>query len=304
MRVGIIGLGWVGTSVAISVLHRGFASELLLHDIKPGLADGEALDLRHGASFYSPAKVRSATVEEMNDCDAVVIAAGRAGTSGETRLDLLRENASVIGGIASRLSACRGSLVLVSNPVDVLTHVALQASGLPPSRVFGTGTMLDTARLRNVLSRELNIDPRSIHADVIGEHGDSEFIPWSLARVGGAALRSMPKWSAERERAVADEVRTAAYEIIARKGATNHAIGLVTAALLGWSVRDHRRVLTVSSVQQGAFGLHDVALSLPTIVGREGATTVLEPEFDAESREALMRSAGVLRDAQRSVSPA
>jgi L-lactate dehydrogenase len=231
----------------------------------------------------------------------VVITAGRGGRPGETRLDLLRDNASIMRSIASQLRGAQGSLIVVSNPVDVLTHVALDASGLPAHRVFGTGTMLDTARLRHALGRELDVDPRSIHAQVLGEHGDSEFVGWSSSRVGGVPLRRWAGWSDERERTIAHEVRTAAYEIIARKGATNHAIGLVTAALMHWSTRDTRRVLTVSRLQKGIRGLEGVVLSLPTIVGRQGAMEVLEPELDAAEREALQRSADVLRAAKASV---
>lgn len=298
-RIGIIGMGWVGASVASSVLQTGIASELLLNDAKPGLAEGEALDLGHGASFYPTARVRAAEVEEMVDLDAVVIAAGRGGKPGQSRLDLLRDNVGLVRDVASRLSALRGLLVMVTNPVDVLTHVAAEASGLPLSRVLGTGTMLDTARLRQALGRELSLEPRSIHAQVVGEHGDSEVVLWSGASIGGIGLRRWEGWSPARERAVADEVRGAAQAIIARKGATNHAIGLVTAALLRWSLRDEQRVITVSRVQTGACGLQDVALSLPSVVGRTGATVVVEPDMDAAEREGLERSAEVLRAAYR-----
>ena len=298
-RIGIIGMGWVGASVASSVLQTGIASELLLNDTKPGLAEGEALDLGHGASFYPTARVRAAEVEEMVDLDAVVIAAGRGGKPGQSRLDLLRDNVGLVRDVASRLSALRGLLVMVTNPVDVLTHVAAEASGLPLSRVLGTGTMLDTARLRQALGRELSLEPRSIHAQVVGEHGDSEVVLWSGASIGGIGLRRWEGWSPARERAVADEVRGAAQAIIARKGATNHAIGLVTAALLRWSLRDEQRVITVSRVQTGACGLQDVALSLPSVVGRTGATVVVEPDMDAAEREGLERSAEVLRAAYR-----
>jgi L-lactate dehydrogenase len=267
--------------------------------VKTGLAEGEALDLAQGASFYPSATVRAADVEELAEADAVVIAAGRGGRANESRLDLMRDNAAIVRSVAGRLPRLRGLLVIVTNPVDVMTRVATEASGLPPSRVIGTGTMLDTARLRHVVGRELRLDPRAIHAHVVGEHGDSEVVLWSGARVGGAALRHWPGWRPDKERALAEEVRRAAYEIIARKGATNHAIGLVTAALLRWALRNERRVLTVSRVQEGALGLRDVAISLPSVVGRLGATEVVEPEMSPDERSAFERSAGVLRDAMR-----
>lgn len=300
--IGIIGMGWVGTSVAISVLQSGTANELVLNDIREGLAEGEAMDLAHGSSFYPSASVRSGSLEDMYATDALVIAAGKGGTPGQTRLDLLRDNASILTELAEKMRGYEGLVVIVTNPVDVLTYVFAKASGLPPSRVIGTGTMLDTARLRQVLGRELRLDPRSIHAQVIGEHGDSEVVLWSGATVGGMPLRRWPGWKKEREADIAREVRTAAYEIIKRKGATNHAIGLVTSALLRWMLRGERRVLTVSRLQSGAMGLEEVALSLPTIVSRDGATEVLEPELDELERGHLEHSASVLRRAAESLS--
>jgi len=301
MRIGIVGMGWVGSSIAISTLHSGIPSELLLADLKPGLAEGEAMDLAHGASFYPAARVRAVDIREMQGADAVVIAAGRGGRPGESRLDLLRENAAIVRSIARELSGSTGLLIVVTNPVDVLTHVALEASGLAPSRVIGTGTMLDTARLRQSLGHELKLEPRSIHAQVVGEHGDSEVVLWSGARIGGVSLRSWPGWSMEREVQIEDRVRRAAHEIIERKGATNHAIGLVTAALLRWALRGERRVLTVSRLQDGAFGLADVVLSLPAVLSREGAVEVLRPEMDTRERDALQASAEVLRAARQSL---
>ena len=283
-RVAIIGTGWVGTSVAISTLHSGVADELLLHDLRDAVAEGEAMDLAHGASFYPPAVVRTAAVEEMVDADIIVIAAGRGGRPGETRLDLLRENAALVSDIGKRLAGARGTVVVVSNPVDVLTQRMTTVSGLPASRVIGTGTMLDTARLKQVIGRAIAVDPHSIHAHVVGEHGDSEVVLWTSARVGGVPLRRWVGWDPQRETDIASEVRRAAYEIIRRKGATNHAIGLVTADLLRCILRDERRVLTVSRVQHGAFGLTNVALSLPTVVGSQGAADVLEPELTADER--------------------
>ena len=296
-RIGIIGTGWVGSSVAIALLHSGAANELILHDAKTAIAEGEAMDLVHGSSFYPAARVRVGEVEEMRDCDAVVITAGVGGKPGQSRLELLETNARIVHDLGRRLRGARGILVMVTNPVDVMTLVLTRASGLPPARVIGTGTMLDTARLRQVLGRELALDARSIHGLVVGEHGDSEVVLWSGVRVGGLPLERWPGWDPARREGVAEEVRTAAYRIIQRKGATNHAIGLVTGALLKWMLRGERRVLTVSRVVDGTLGLRDVALSLPAVVGAEGAVRLLEPEMDAAEREALLRSAEVLRKA-------
>ncbi len=301
MRIGVVGMGWVGASVAISLLHEGLVRELWLADAKPGLAEGEAMDLAHAASLLHRVKVEAREVADMREADAIVVAAGRGGGPEDTRLSLLRGNAEIVRSIAAELDGFGGLLVMVSNPVDVLTRVMVDASGLPPARVLGTGTLLDTARLRERLGRRLDLDPRSIHAHVIGEHGDSEVALFSSARVGGVPLRSWPRWDRADEPALADDVRRAAYAIIARKGATNHAIGVVTARLLRWALRDERRVLTVSRVHESLAG---VATSLPAVVGRGGATEVLQPEMDADERAAFERSCEVLEAAHRSLTSA
>jgi len=290
-------MGWVGSSVAISTLHSGVADELLVHDLREDLAVGEAMDLGHGASFYPSAAVRAVPAGEIGESDVVVIAAGRGGRPDQSRLELLRHNADAIRAIGRRLRGYGGTIVMVTNPVDVLTRVATEASGLPPARVVGTGTMLDTARLRQVLGRLLRVDTRSVHAHVLGEHGECEVVLWSAAGVGAVCLRDWPTWDPSHEVEVAEDVRRAASEIIRRKGATNHAIGLVTADLLRSLLRDERRVLTVSRVQEGAAGLHQVALSLPSVVGSEGAAEVIEPEMNDGERERLHRSASVLEAA-------
>jgi L-lactate dehydrogenase len=294
-RVGIVGTGWVGSSVAISTLHTGLAQELLLYDVRTAIAEGEAMDLAHGAAFYPVATVRQVSLDEMLETDAVVIAAGRGGRAGETRLDLARDNARVVRQIAGRFRGYVGVIIVVTNPVDVLTYEVAVTSGLPHERVIGTGTMLDTARLRQAIAGTLHLAPQSIHAQVVGEHGDSEVVLWSSAQAAGVPLSQWPAWSVEFEADLAGQVRGAAYEIIQRKGATNHAIGLVTAALLKALLRGENRALTVSRVQNGALGLKDLALSLPTIVGADGATHVVEPELSRVERNGLEHSAGMLR---------
>lgn len=301
MRVGLIGVGHVGASVAAAVLQTGAAQELLLHDRDGARAEGEAMDLAHGAPYYPRSAVRAVALDEAVDADVVVFAAGRNGRPDETRLQLLAQNLQVAGELGQRLRGCRGVVVMVSNPVDVLTSAVQATSGLPAARVLGTGTMLDTARLRHLLGARLGLNPNSVHAHVLGEHGDSEFVHWSAAQVGGAALRDLPGWASADEDRVSEQVRRAAYEIIRRKGVTNQAIGLVTADLVCALLRDERRVLTVSRLQDGLPGLTDVALSLPAVIGRDGAATVVSPRLDAIEDAALMRSAEVLRQARRSV---
>ena len=303
-RVGLIGVGHVRTSVAVSMLQGGAVRELLLHDRDAARAEGEAMDLAHGAPFYPRATVRAAGMEEVAACDVVVFAAGRNGRPDETRLQLLADNVRVARALGERLAGSRAVVVVVSNPVDVLTRVLREASGLPVAQVLGTGTMLDTARLRQVLGMHLGVDPRSVHAQVLGEHGDSELVHWSGAQVGGQPLRNWPGWSGADEARIATAVRRAAYEIIQRKGVTNHAIGLVTADLVRAVLRDEHRVLTVSrqfTDSDWTQTLGEAALSLPAVVGRSGAKTVWSPALDATEAAALQQSAAVLQQAWTSV---
>jgi L-lactate dehydrogenase len=300
--IGIVGTGWVGASVAISTLHSGIAEELLLFDARTEVAEGEALDLSHGSGFYPAATVRAVSaLEQLHETDALVISAGRGGKPNETRLDLLRENAKIATEIATSLRNYRGVILVVANPVDVITRVIANTTGLPLERVIGTGTSLDTARLRQVLGRELKYSPNSIHAQVVGEHGDSEVVLWSSATVGGLPIRELKNWQTSREQELAREVRTAAHEIIRRKGATNHAIGLVTAGILKAVLRDERQVFTVSRVQVGTAELNDVALSLPSLVGAGGAVEVFNPRMSADEHERLLESARILQAAYNSI---
>ena len=291
--IGIIGTGWVGTSVAFSTLLGGHAGELWLHDQRAEVAEGEAMDLADGAAFYPRCDVRAVALAQMREADIVVLAAGRNGRPDESRLDLLRDNARIAGDIGRALAGFGGIIIVVTNPVDVLTRVVAAASGLPPERVIGTGTLLDTARLRERLAVRLGVAPQSVHAQVVGEHGDSSVMLWSGARVGGLALRDWPGWQPADEAAMAQSVRRAAYEVIRRKGATNHAIGLVAAELIGCIVRDERRLLPVSRVQPDS----GVALSLPALVGAGGAVQVVAPAMDAAERAALAASGAVLQQA-------
>jgi L-lactate dehydrogenase len=297
--IGIIGMGWVGSSVAVSTLQRGLAADLLLNDVRSEIAEGEAMDLEHGSLFYPvDARVRATSVEEIaRSADAVVLAAGRGGGPDESRLALLRDNAALARDIGGRLAGFEGVVLVVTNPVDVLTQIVADASGLPVERVIGTGTLLDTARLRYELAEELGLHPASIHAQVVGEHGDSEVCLWSTATIAGVGLRDWPGWSGAKEDSIAKRVRRAAYEIIQRKGATNHAIGMVTATLLAALLKNERRAYTVSTVQDGPYGLERVALSLPSVLGAGGVLKVLEPALDTAERAGLVRSAQTIRGA-------
>ena len=292
--IGIIGTGWVGTSVAFSTLLAGHAGELWLHDLRADVAEGEAMDLADGAAFYPRCAVSAVPLARMREADIVVLAAGRNGRPDESRLDLLRDNARAAAGFGRALAGFGGIVIVVTNPVDVLPRVVAEAGGLPVERVIGTGTLLDSARLRERLAVRLGLSTQSVHAQVVGEHGDSSVPLWSSARVGGMALRDWAGWQPGDEAALGLQVRRAAYEVIRRKGATNHAIGLVTAELIGCIVNDEHRLLPVSRVQAGACGIHGVALSLPALVGAGGALQVVAPTLDAAERDALAASAAVL----------
>lgn len=299
--IGIIGMGWVGSSVAISLLQKGVAQELLLNDSREGLAEGEAMDFNHGSSFFPAANVKATSIKDMLSCNAIVITAGRGGKPGESRLDLLNENVKIAESISSELVGYKGILIIVSNPVDVLTYFYQKFTKIPVGRVIGTGTMLDSARLKEMVGKEMNLDPRSIHAAVIGEHGDSEVVLWSKVLIGGEPIREWLAWDPKKEDIIAERVRIAAQEIIKRKGATNHAIGLVTATLLRWILRGERRIITVSTVLQNQFGLSNVAISLPSIVSEKGVEKVIETSMSDEEKSKFLHSAKVLKSAIKQI---
>jgi len=214
---------------------------------------------------------------------------------------LLEDNIKIAKEISESLKNFSGFLIIVSNPVDILTYFYHQFSGLPKSKVIGTGTMLDTARLREMIGQELSLDAKNIHAQVIGEHGDSKVALWSLASLGGIELRKWKDWERAKEIRIGEQVRNAAHEIIKRKGATNHAIGLVTATLLKWIIRGERRIVNVSTVIEGQYGLQGVALSLPTVITENGAEEVLELKMSDEEYQALHLSASILKRGIESV---
>ncbi len=301
ISIGIIGMGSVGSSVAISILQNGICSKLLLADARGGKAEGEAMDMRHGSAFFPSAEIAACDISEMLDCQAIAVTAGRGGNEGESRLDLLKDNIDIVKTISSSLKGYKGILIVISNPVDVMTYYYQKFTGMPASRVIGTGTLLDSVRLREIIGKKIKIAPKSVHAQVIGEHGDSELVVWSKVSVGGMEIREWKGWRTEYEAEIGEEVRNAAYEVIKRKGTTNHAIGLVTASLLKWILRGDRRIATISSVINGAYGLKDIALSLPCLISFDGIEVVLEPALEDNEMEKLKSSAAVIRKAIDSV---
>jgi L-lactate dehydrogenase len=302
MKVAVIGAGSVGTAVAYASVIRGVAHELALFDVNGPKATAEVLDLRDGLQFVGPARLDGGDDPAVcAGADVIVLTAGAKQDPGQTRLELAAANARLVRvGLPPLLEQAPDALVLVvTNPVDVITFVAQEVSGLPTGRVFGSGTVLDTARLRILLADRLHVAVTSVHATVVGEHGDSAVVLWSTADVGGVPIDDVGGSSGavigrDEHDAVLAEVRGAAYRIIEGKGATNLAIGLATAQILRCIENDERAVLPVS-VRTTIDEVGDVCLSLPTVVGRAGALTSLDTPMDEREREGLRSSAAAIR---------
>lgn len=308
VRVAVVGSGNVGATAAYALLMNGLASEIVLIDLNRERAEGEAMDLNHAMPFAGPARVWAGDYKDCGLADVVIIAAGSKQRPGETRLDLLKRNAEVFRQIVPQIveQTRDAILVVATNPVDVLTYVTWHVSGLPPSRVIGSGTILDTARFRYLLSQRFGVDPRSVHAFIIGEHGDSQVAAWSLANVAGMRLEDYCRLNGctldeQAKEEIQQNTRRAAYEIIRRKGATYYAVASGLVRIVDSIIRNENSVLSVSALVQGVHSLNDVCLSLPTIINRTGIERVLElPLDDGESR-ALDASAGQIGDAIRSL---
>jgi L-lactate dehydrogenase len=302
-KVSIIGAGMVGASLAYTLIVERLAAEVVLVDIDRDRAKGEAMDIQHALPFSGPTFVSAGDYPDCAGSDLIVITAGVAQKPGESRLVLARRNCEIYRDIIPRVTDVAGGAVLliVSNPVDVLTYATLQLSDLPRQRVIGSGTVLDTARLRYELSSHCRLDPRSVHAYILGEHGDSEVPVWSAANVAGVPFPDFCRacgrgCSRDTLEDVFERVKNAAYEIIRLKGATYYAIALGAARLIEAVLRNQNTVMTASTLTRGQHGIRDVCLSLPLVLGRSGVRTVIEMPLDSDEEEALRRSAGVLRE--------
>ncbi len=301
-RVAVIGAGNVGATFAYTLLLSGLAAEIVLVDLNHARAWGEAMDLGHAVPFSYPTRIWAGDYADCAGALVTVITAGANQKPGETRLDLLRRNARVFGEIVPRVVAANpdGLIVTATNPVDVLAYQAWKLSGLSPERVIGSGTILDTARFRFQLGQHLGVDPRSVHAFIAGEHGDSEVPLWSTANVAGMPVAN---YSADRGQPLDEDARTrlftstrdAAYAIIQNKGATYYAVAAGLSRLVEAIVRDQHTVLSVSSLVCGAYGIDDVYLSLPAVVSRRGIERVLQLDLNDTEVEGLRRSAEILR---------
>jgi len=303
-KAAIIGCGFVGSAIAFRFLQQGLFSQLVLLDVDYAKAEGEAMDISDGMPYGAAMDITAGSYDDLADAALVVITAGANQKPGETRLDLIEKNTAIMAGIVREITArdFGGILLVVSNPVDVLTQTVRELSGYPRQRVLGSGTVLDTGRLKQLLGEELGVDSRNVHAFIIGEHGDSELAVWSGANVSGmdlehfCRLRGQEPNPARMDR-LYREVRNSAYEIIRRKGATYYGIAMAVGRIAECIVKDEHSVLPVSVCLEGEYGLEGVALSVPSIVGRNGLEEILEIDLNREEHSALMASARQLKEA-------
>jgi L-lactate dehydrogenase len=305
-RIAIVGLGNVGASFAYALLFRGLASEIVLIDANRAKAEGEAMDLNHAVPFTHSTRIWAGDYSECAGAAVTVITAGAAQKPGETRLDLVKKNARIFASIVPEVVKYNpdGILLIATNPVDVLTYAAWKLSGLPSDRVIGSGTILDTARFRYLLSQHFDVDARSVHGFIVGEHGDSEVPVWSLTNIAGMRLPEYTKHnnancSPEQMNYIFTQTRDAAYQIIERKGATFYAIAAGLMRISEAILRDQSTVLSVSSLVNGLYGIEDVYLSLPTVLHRGGVERVIHLELSEEEETKLRDSARVLHETIR-----
>ncbi len=303
-KCGIIGVGFVGATSAYTLAISGLFSEIVLVDMHLHKAEGEAEDINHGVSFVSPCRVRAGTYEDLEGCGLIVIAAGAGQKPGETRIELLGRNHKIMTSIINEIMAVNTEAILlvVSNPVDVLAYMAQKISGLPKGRVIGSGTVLDSARLKYVLGQYLEVDSRNVHAFIMGEHGDSELPVWSSANISGVSLDDYFKITGkENSKTVLDEiyttVRDSAYSIIDGKGATYYGIAMAVRRIAEAIVRNEHSVLPVSVYAEGHYGVDNVYLGIPTVVGRNGAELVLDTPLSDDELKQLQDSAAKMRAA-------
>jgi L-lactate dehydrogenase len=311
MKIAIVGCGMVGSASAYALVMRGVGREIVLIDVNQARAEAEANDIFHAVPFANPLTVRAGDYADLSGARVVVVAGGVAQKPGETRLHLLQRNAEVFRQIVPSVLkvAPESVLLIVSNPVDVMTHLAANLAadfGVPPTRVFGSGTTLDTARFRALLGRHFGVDPHHVHAYVIGEHGDSEVLVWSQASIAGLRLDEFAEVQGKtlsdgQRRQIDEQVRRAAYHIIAGKGATYYGIGSAVAHIVDVLLHDQRAVLTICSRVRGVPDCEGLTLSLPHVIGGDGVLATIPLSLDSRERQGLAGSASVLRDALTSL---
>jgi L-lactate dehydrogenase len=304
-KVVIIGAGDVGATYAYALAQSGLADEIAIIDKHQDLARGQVLDLTHGEPYFPSVVIRQGQPEDYHDAQLIVIAAGAAQQSGETRLDLLNRNAEIMRNIMDDIASQHpsGVILIVSNPVDVMTYVAVQHSHIDKRRIIGSGTVLDSARLRQYLSEYCDLDIHNVHAYVLGEHGDSEFVPWSMAHLSGLSIddyclnnTQTNDWPIQRQK-IEQAVRDSAYHIIDYKGATCFGVGMALVRISGAILRGEKSVLTVSTLLEGEYGCDDVCLSVPCLVSEQGIEQIITATLPEHEQSALLHSASTLKQA-------
>ena len=302
-KVAVIGCGFVGSSSAFALMQSGLFSEMVLIDADTKRAEGEAMDISHGISFARPMQIYAGNYDDITDAAIIVITAGANQKPDETRLDLINKNAAIMKSIVGEIKKrdFGGILLIVSNPVDILTLIALKESGYPSNRVIGSGTVLDTGRFKYLLGEHLDVDSRSVHAFIIGEHGDSELAAWSNARIGGLKVNDFCELRGhfnheQSMKKIFENVRNSAYEIIERKHATYYGIAMAVKRICEAIVRNEKSILPVSSLMTGEYGLNDVVLSIPAVVDETGVQKVIPIELNDEELTKLKDSANILKD--------
>ncbi len=298
----MVGCGFVGSASVFALMQSGIFSEIALIDADRAKAEGEAMDISHGIPFARPMKIYAGDYDDVRDAGIVIVTAGAAQKPDETRLDLVHKNVAIFKSIIPEIAArdFQGILLIVANPVDILTHVAQKLSGLPENRVIGSGTVLDTARLKTRLGEHLNVDSRSVHAFIIGEHGDSEIAAWSSANVSGIDLNDFCEMRGhyqhdESTKKIAEDVKNSAYDIIQKKRATYYGVAMAVRRICEVIVRDEKSILPVSSRMHGEYGIDDVVLSMPAIVGKNGVEDKVPISLSDEEIKKLQESAETLK---------
>lgn len=302
-KVVVVGAGNVGSTTAYTIMLGGLFSEIVIIDLNKDKAEGDAMDMAHGVSFVKPVNVYAGDYQDCKDADIVIITAGVGQKPGETRLDLLKRNVEVFKSIVDSIMHYAPDdviLLTVTNPVDILTYATYKLSGLPKNQILGSGTVLDTSRLKYMISRMTGIDARNCHTYIIGEHGDSEVAAWSITNIGGMSMTEFCKYTGKCNLSDLDtmynQVKNTAYDIIEKKGATYYAIAVAVARIVECIAGDENSILTVSSVFDGQYDISDVALSVPTKVGGGGIEKILEVAFSRDELKGLRHSADTLRE--------
>jgi L-lactate dehydrogenase len=302
-KIAVIGAGFVGSTTAFTLMQSGLVSELALIDISNEKAEGEAMDMNHGMPFVHPVKIHQGTYSDCADADIVIITAGANQKPGETRMDLVQKNTVIFKSIIQEVVKFNKDCILlvVTNPVDILTYVTYKISGFPKNKVIGSGTVLDTARFKYLLGNHVGVDSRNVHAYIIGEHGDTEVPAWSMTNIAGIPMdkycdncKSCDNSSSRNK--IFQDVKNAAYEIIKRKGATYYAVALAVKRIVEAIIRDENSILTVSSILEGQYGLNDVCLSLPSVVNRNGLERIIDLPLSLEENRLLIDSGNSLKE--------